>query len=188
MKALAIEDLDFTDSTTRESYGGRKRVRRLLSGFPTSRLRSRLLAMAAEVGVAVIAVDPAYTSRCGAEHWQVPTSTSDHKTTRHEAAAIAIGRRALGHGIRRRKAPPRQHQWDVAGHRTLHAGSRAVDAREPATPDPEHGHRSEPPARATYAGDQATQHRSGSSGDQSLALFAAQERFDPLFALSRRPC
>ncbi|MDT0466207.1 transposase, partial [Streptomyces sp. DSM 41699] len=33
-----------------------------------------------------------------------------------------IGRRALGHPIRRRTAPPPQHQSDAAGHRTAQAG------------------------------------------------------------------
>ena len=66
-KAIAVEDLDFTDSKTREQHGRRKRFRQLVSGLPTSRLRTRLLAMTADVGIALIAVDPAYTSRWGAQ-------------------------------------------------------------------------------------------------------------------------
>jgi IS605 OrfB family transposase len=84
VKAVAVEDLDFADSKTREKHGHRKRFRQLLSGMPTSKLRARLASMAAEAGIAVIAVDPAYTSRWGAQHWQKPTTTPTHKTTRQQ--------------------------------------------------------------------------------------------------------
>lgn len=136
---VAVEDLDFTGSKTRERYGRRKHFRRLVSGMPTGRLRARLLSMSTEAGIAVIAVDPAYTSRWGAEHWQQPTSTPTHMTTRHEAAAIAIGRRALGHEIRQRATPPQQRQTDAARHRTAQTESDAESARYPTSPDPDHG-------------------------------------------------
>ncbi|MBV6700657.1 IS200/IS605 family accessory protein TnpB-related protein [Kitasatospora aureofaciens] len=121
-RAIAVEDLDFTDSKTREKHGRRKRLRQLISGIPTGRLRSRLLAMCAEYGLSVIAVDPAYTSLWGDRHWRKPLTTKTRATSRHQAAAVAIGRRALGHPIRRRTAPPRAHQSDVHGHRTAQAG------------------------------------------------------------------
>ncbi|WP_149830731.1 transposase, partial [Streptomyces tailanensis] len=57
--AIAVEDLDFQAEKTREKHGRRKRFRNLISGLPTSRLRARLLSMAAELGIPVIAVDPA---------------------------------------------------------------------------------------------------------------------------------
>ncbi|WP_344240231.1 IS200/IS605 family accessory protein TnpB-related protein [Actinocorallia libanotica] len=120
-KAIAVEDLDFTDSTTREKHGRNRRFRQVISGIPTSRLKARLVSMAAEHGIALVAVDPAYTSRWGAQHWQQPTSTTRRKTSRHEAASIVIGRRALGLGARRRTAPPPHHQSDGAGHRTIQA-------------------------------------------------------------------
>ncbi len=63
--------------------------------MPVARLRARLVSMAAELGITVV-VDPAYTSRRGAEHWQKPLSSKNRKTTRHDAAGVAIGRRALG--------------------------------------------------------------------------------------------
>lgn len=66
MQAIAIEDLDFADSKTREQHGRRKRFRKLLSGVPTGKLRTRLLSMCAEAQLGVIAVDPAYTSLWGA--------------------------------------------------------------------------------------------------------------------------
>ena len=121
VRAIAIEDLDFTDSKTREKHGRKKRFRQLISGIPTGKLRARLLAMCAEHDIAVIAVDPAYTSMWGAQHWQKPLTTSRRPVTRHQAAGVAIGRRALGHPIRRRTAPPHRDQSDHGGHRTAQA-------------------------------------------------------------------
>ncbi|MFD4722499.1 IS200/IS605 family accessory protein TnpB-related protein, partial [Streptomyces sp. NPDC058423] len=66
--------------------------------------------------------DPAYTSRWGAEHWQKPLNSKNRKTTRHDAAGLAIGRRALGHRVRRRTAPPPHDQSDRVGHRAAQAG------------------------------------------------------------------
>ncbi|CCK24524.1 hypothetical protein BN159_0145 [Streptomyces davaonensis JCM 4913] len=124
VQAIAIEDLDFTDSTTREKHGRNKKFRQLVSGIPTGRLRARLLSMCAEAGISVIAVDPAYTSMWGAQHWQKPLTSKNRKTSRHAAASVAIGRRALGHAIRRRTTPPPAHQSDVQGHRTAQARPR----------------------------------------------------------------
>ncbi|WP_240797774.1 transposase [Streptomyces sp. F001] len=130
--AIAVEDLDCTAETTREKHGRRKRFRNLISGMPVSKLRARLASMAAELGIPIVAVDPAYTSKWGAQHWQKPLTTKTRKTTRHEAAAVAIGRRALGHPIRLgvpprllrhwgRTAPPHDDQSDRRGHRTIQA-------------------------------------------------------------------
>ncbi|MFH8976398.1 IS200/IS605 family accessory protein TnpB-related protein [Streptomyces sp. NPDC017890] len=121
VKAIAVEDLDFTAETTREKHGGRKQFRQLISGMPTGRLRTRLTSMADQTGITVIAVDPAYTSKWGAQHWQKPLTSQTRKTTRHDAASIAIGRRAQGYPVRRRTAPPRTHQSDGCGHRTVQA-------------------------------------------------------------------
>ncbi|NVI91216.1 transposase, partial [Actinomadura sp. BRA 177] len=119
--AIAVEDLDFEKEKTREKHGRRKRFRQLISGMPTGRLRARLTSMADATGIAIIAVDPAYTSKWGAQHWQKPLTTANRKTTRHDAASIAIGRRAQGHPIRRRTAPPSAHRSDGQGHRTVQA-------------------------------------------------------------------
>ncbi|MGA5136061.1 IS200/IS605 family element transposase accessory protein TnpB [Streptomyces azureus] len=136
--AVAVEDLDFAGEKTREKHGGRKRFRKLISGLPTARLRARLVGMAAELGIPVVAVDPAYTSKWGAQHWHKPLTSINRATTRHDAAAVAIGRRTLGHPIRRRTAPPLQHQSDAAGHRTVQAGhgSRAREETRPRIPGP----------------------------------------------------
>ncbi|MEU1600167.1 IS200/IS605 family accessory protein TnpB-related protein [Streptomyces sp. NPDC005708] len=120
--SIAIEDLDFGAEKTRERHGRQKRFRQVISGMPVSKLRARLVSMAAELGITIIAVDPAYTSRWGAQHWQKPLTHTTRKTTRHDAASIAIGRRALGHRIRRRTAPPPHDQSDRVGHRTAQAG------------------------------------------------------------------
>ncbi|MFE6802780.1 IS200/IS605 family accessory protein TnpB-related protein [Streptomyces sp. NPDC057681] len=164
--AIAIEDLDFTDGKSREKHGRNKRFRRLISRFPTAKLKARLVSMAAELDIAVVAVDPAYTSRWGAQHWQQPLITPTRKTTRHDAASIAIGRRALGHPIRRRTAPPPTHQSDGYGHRTVQAGpdTRQREEPRPHTPGPRTS--CVPPDSGTKAGDQNTQHRSGRSAEQ----------------------
>ncbi|MEU0068049.1 IS200/IS605 family accessory protein TnpB-related protein [Streptomyces sp. NPDC006332] len=136
--AIAIEDLDFAAEKTREKHGRRKKFRNLISGMPVSRLRARLVSMAAELGITIIAVDPAYTSRWGAQHWQKPLTSKNRKITRHDAAAVAIGRRALGHPIRRRTAPPPAHRSDEQGHRTVQArpGTPRCEGPRPRIPGP----------------------------------------------------
>ncbi|GGW01955.1 transposase [Streptomyces narbonensis] len=120
--AIAIEDLDFAAEKTREKHGRKKRFRQLISGIPTGKLKARLVSMAAEHGLSIVAVDPAYTSMWGDEHWRKPLTSNKRKMSRHDAASIAIGRRALGHPIRRRTAPPLQHRSDAVVHRTAQAG------------------------------------------------------------------
>ncbi|WP_322620222.1 transposase [Streptomyces acidicola] len=147
--AIAVEDLDFTTEKTREKHGRRKKFRRLISGMPTSKLRSRLVSMAAELGVPLVAVDPAYTSRWGAQHGKNPLTSTNRKPTRHDAASIAIGRRALGYPIRLgapprplrhwgRTAPPHDDRSDRRGHRTVQArtGSQGREETRPRIPGP----------------------------------------------------
>lgn len=167
-QAIAIEDLDFTDSKTREKHGRKKSLRQLISGIPTGKLRARLLSMCAERGLGVIAVDPAYTSMWGAQHWQKPLTTPHRKTSRHAAASVAIGRRSLGHPIRRRTAPPRQHQSDARGHRTAQArpGDRGREGNRPRVPGPRT--RSDGAERGRNAVDQNAQDRSGRSAERGF--------------------
>ncbi|MCT9144081.1 transposase [Streptomyces violarus] len=159
--AIAIEDLDFQADKTREKHGRRKLFRNLISSMPVARLRARLVSMAAELGITIIAVDPAYTSRWGAQHWQKPLTNNNRTTTRHDAAAVAIGRRALGHPIRRRTAPPPAHRSDEQGHRTVQAapGAQGREGPRPRIPGPRT--RSVRAGCGANAGDQDTQHRSG---------------------------
>ncbi|MER5218985.1 IS200/IS605 family accessory protein TnpB-related protein [Streptomyces flaveus] len=174
--AIALEDLDFVAEKGREKHGRNKRFRRLISRFPTARLKARLVSMAAEQDVAVVAVDPAYTSKWGAQHWQKPLTTPRRKISRHDAASIAVGRRALGHPIRLgapprplrhwgRTAPPPAHQSDVPGHRTVQARPEARRREEP-RPHPL-GPRTgcAPPGGGAKAGDQCAQHRSGHAAE-----------------------
>ncbi|MBU8820447.1 transposase [Mycolicibacterium goodii] len=121
--AVVVENLDFADAraTGRETLGrGKrgKRLRRIVAGIPTAKFRTRLTGMAARRGIAVIGVDPAYTSTWGRQHWQKPlqqqTSEPDVVTVHHGAAA-AIGTRGLGQPIRRRPAGPRTQQRMRAG-------------------------------------------------------------------------
>ncbi|MEU1229486.1 IS200/IS605 family accessory protein TnpB-related protein [Streptomyces sp. NPDC005828] len=127
--AIAIEDLDFTAEKTREKHGRKRRFRQLVSGIPTGKLKARLVSMAAAASLAIVAVDPAYTSMWGDQHWRKPLATPRRKMSRHDAASIAIGRRALGHPIRRRAAPPHDDQSDRRGHRTVRA-DRGIRERE----------------------------------------------------------
>jgi transposase len=147
--AVVIENLDFADTraTGRETMGrGKrgKRFRRTVAGIPTARFRNRLMAMASRRGIAIIAVDAAYTSKWGAQHWAKPLQQqTSHPVTGHHGAATAIGRRGLGLKIRRRPAGPRNGQRTVAG-------------TPPARPDrqPDHGGRhgsSGPPQRTRCA-------------------------------------
>ncbi|TKJ17967.1 hypothetical protein A6V29_01100 [Blastococcus sp. CCUG 61487] len=147
--AIAVEELGFTDDTTREKHGRNRRFRRLLSGFPTLAFRTRLAAMAATAGIAVISVDPRYTSRIGGRDWQRvlaggPTANSiKTNVTRHEGAAVAIGRRALAHGLtagprgpERRSAPHQRRRPDTrpAGRGDGRTSSPAAAVRAPGTP------------------------------------------------------
>ncbi|MEV4577877.1 hypothetical protein AB0K16_31995 [Nonomuraea jabiensis] len=161
----AIEDLDFAADKTRERHGHRKRFRQVISGMPTGRLRTRLASMADQTGIAIIAADPAYTSKWGAQHWQAPLASKTRTTSRHDAAAVAIGRRAQGHPIRRRTAPPPAHRSDAQGHRTIQAGpeARGREGPRPRIPGPQT--RSVPPGRGANAGDQNAQHRSERSAE-----------------------
>ncbi|WP_328499766.1 transposase [Streptomyces sp. NBC_00457] len=159
--AIAIEDLDFATEKGREKHGRNKRFRRLLSRLPTARLKARLISMAAEQDIAVVAVDPAYTSRWGAQHWQKPLTTPTRQISRHDAASIAVGRRALGHPIRRRTAPPHPDRSDRGGHRTVQARpeTRRREEPRPHLPGPPTG--CAPPGGGAKAGNQGAQHRSG---------------------------
>ncbi|GAV43660.1 IS200/IS605 family element transposase accessory protein TnpB [Streptomyces acidiscabies] len=145
VKAIAVEDLDFTAEKTREKHGRRKRFKQIVSGMPTGKLRARLTSMADATGIAIIAVDPAYTSMWGAQYWKKPLTTKNRQTTRHDAASIAIGRRAQGHPIRRRTAPPRDDRSDRRGHRTVQARPETLGREGPRPRVPGPRTRCEPP-------------------------------------------
>jgi IS605 OrfB family transposase len=183
-RAIVIEDLDFADARdqgrerhgNRPSHGARgRRYRALVSGLPTGRFRDRLVQMAANAGLAVIAVDPAYTSRWGAEHWLGPLRerVSPVLASGHHAAAVVIGRRALGYRARRRagvtgggqrtsrrRAAPRA----PAATRTTRDGRPRQAHRQP------HPRRKTATATRTRPPDQAAQDRPGPPTSQDYLL------------------
>ncbi|WP_344406723.1 hypothetical protein [Streptomyces longisporus] len=111
---------------------------------------------------------------------QKPLTTKIRKTTRHDAAAVAIGRRALGHSIRRRTAPPRTHQSDGYGYRTVQAGPDTPEREGPRPRLPGPRTRFVPSGRGVKAGDQRAQHRSGhaaghASWEQDVLPLGLQE-------------
>ncbi|GAA2903993.1 hypothetical protein GCM10011428_17440 [Streptomyces violaceus] len=190
--SIAIEDLDFQAEKTREKHGRRKRFRKLISGMPVSKLRAWLVSMAAELGITIVAVDPAYTSKWGAQHWKKPLTSNRRATTRHDAASVAIGRRALGYPVRRRTAPPPAHRSDEQGHRTAQAGpgARGREESRPRIPGPRT--RSDGAGSGAKAGDQDAQHRSERPAEHELwqqnsLQLSLQERYGSMGAEPYRP-
>ena len=121
--AIAVEDLNFADARTigREILGrGRrgKRFRKTVAGIPTAVFRGRLTAQIRLHGIALWAVNPAYTSAWGDQRWRRPYEN----VTRHEAAATVIGRRAQGFKARRREGATRARPEDRAVRATNQAG------------------------------------------------------------------
>jgi hypothetical protein len=111
--SVAVEDLDFADARTmgRETMGRGsrgKRFRKTVAGIPTAVFRNRLTAQAHRHDIRLYAVNPAYTSVWGDQHWRTPYEN----VTRHEAAATVIGRRAQGFKARRRKGVTRTRPED----------------------------------------------------------------------------
>lgn len=111
-RAIVIENLDFAKSRKegREEQGRRpsrgrrgRSFRRLVADLPTAKFRDRLVQMATNKNLPVIAVDPAYSSKWGAEHWLGALKEISPKSSGHHAAALVIGRRGLGHRARRRE-------------------------------------------------------------------------------------
>jgi predicted transcriptional regulator len=152
LDSIAVEDLDFADARTigRETMGrgGRgKRFRKTVAGLPTAVFRNRLSAQAHRHGIRLYAVNPAYSSAWGDQHWRTPY---EH-VTRHEAAATVIGRRAQGFTARRRKGVTRTRPED-----------RAVRATHQAAPEHQ---------RAT-----SSRHRPGTRGTESRAPDRARTR------------
>jgi hypothetical protein len=140
--SITVENLDFTDARRvgRETLGrGKrgKRFRRTVSGMPTRRFRALLVAMAANAGLWVIAVDPGWTSKWGQQYWKESLNSSTKSSiivTRHHAAAVVIGRRGLGLGARRRPGVTRPHQRMGRGELPARLGRRALGCEGPGPP------------------------------------------------------
>lgn len=180
--ALAVENLNFADAraTGRESMGrGRrgKKFRATVAGLPTAQFRDRLAAMAYQAGLWIVAVDPAYTSRWGAQHWLRPLqqqTQQDHHASApsvsgHHAAAVAIGRRAHTLTVRRKRNGPRHGQRTMPGQPPVSITGTRASPRPGERPVP-------PPTRSRLPGPTGTTPRqprtpfAGQTGQGSLLL------------------
>jgi hypothetical protein len=194
-RSLTVENLDFADARTtgRETLGrGRrgKAFRRIVAGMPTRRFRDLLAGMAANQGLWIIAVDPAWTSVWGGRYWQQPLNKSTKqpvRVSRHHTAALVIGRRGLGHRARRRgwcgPTPPADGQGraaDSAGQpTTLDAATSAPEVvPEPTT----HGSGGPGGQRAGPRACKTPLPERGAAGDE-----AAQDRSVPPEAVDYHP-
>lgn len=157
--SITIENLGFDDAraTGRETMGrGQrgKRFRRTVADLPTGQFRRRLASMTAETGIAVIAVDPAYTSRW-AGHWLPnlhqpgPAPKNPGPVTRHHAAAIVIGRRGKHQPARRRTAGLRAPRRTCPDPPAAPSAARTRSAcPAPPSPPPPHPKDAIPPGPA----------------------------------------
>jgi IS605 OrfB family transposase len=196
-QAVVVEDVDFADardqgrerSGRRPQRGGRGRAfRRQVAAIPTGRFRHRLVEMATNTGLTVVAVDPAYTSRWGAQHWlRTLQQQFPPDVTGHHAAAVIIGRRGLGQRARRRErcdpTPPEDGErraTNLAVRPTpAAAGLSSQHPRNPGNrkaPGQPHPRQRTRPADRSPPGDQATQDRSESPTKQDSPLPSDQER------------
>jgi hypothetical protein len=131
---------------------------------------TRLPHWAQACGVNAIAVDPAYTSKWGAEHWQQPLDGPTRKTTRHDAASIVIGRRAQGHKARRRTPPPPPDRSDRVRHRSAQARPDVPGREEPRRRIPGPRTRGPSPDSGPKAGNQCAQHRPGHTTEHAQLM------------------
>ena len=181
-QALVIEDLDFLEhrEAGREQGGRRpargkrgRGFRRMVAGIPTARFRERLVQMATNRRLFVVAVDPAYTTKWGTDHWLGALLQISPAASGHHAAALVVGRRGLGHRARRREGcastPPEdgeERATNSAGQRTRPTRKAAI--RKAKGPSPEvsskwrqpRRHKT-PPAERDPVVDQVAQDRSG---------------------------
>jgi hypothetical protein len=178
-RSVVVENLDFADARQvgRETMGrgkGGKRFRRTVGGIPTRQLRELLVGMAANAGLWVVAVDPGWTSAWGGRYWQAALDQQTGPSvavSRHQAAAVVIGRRGLGYRARRRGGCARRRPEDRQ-RRAADSAGRAVTTGMVVVPEPTQeaggpgGQRAGPHARKTRlpkrstSGDQAAQDRS----------------------------
>ena len=80
--SVTIEDLNFGAAVSRDNPNvprGRRgrQLRHTVAGIPTARLRDRLTQMAANVGMWVVAVDPAYNTSQWGRETAAPTRPAD---------------------------------------------------------------------------------------------------------------
>ena len=120
---IAIEKLNFADLHTRQKgrrgKAGRA-TRRKVCGIPTAKFTHTIASAAYRHDMAVIAVDPAYTSIWGTRWWKKPLDRScRQRGDRHQAAAVVIGRRSQGHSAKRRSSQSPRRPEDRHGKATV---------------------------------------------------------------------
>jgi hypothetical protein len=199
--AMVIENLDFEQhraegrdhAGNRPARGQRGRsYRRAVAGIPTARFRDRLVQMCHNAGLAIVVVDPAYTTRWAAQHWLAPLRACHPQTSGHYAAAVVIGRRGLGHRARRRVTRNPPVPAEAARSTETRPGTTPTSRPAPRKPATHRDIRQPirrktgPPQRAP-AGNQAAQDRSGPPADQDTLLPAHEERSDPPGCAPRAP-
>jgi hypothetical protein len=174
--AVGIENLDFADvrQAGRETLGRARRgrrFRRVVAGIPTRQFRDRLVQMAANRGLAVVAMDPGWTSKWGGQHWQRPLQARypNRTITRHHAACVVLGRRALGLKARRRPGVPAPHQRMEAA--PIGAG---VESYRPGRVHTRVRAGHDPPA--TRPGGSLELRKTGSGDRTQVAVQVAQDR------------
>jgi hypothetical protein len=184
-RALVIEDLNFAEARaegreragSRPSRGRRGRdFRRAVSGIPTGKLRDRVVQMAANAGLRVIVVDPAYLplgSRALAAALAGAPPRGD-RSPRGSAGDRATRARVPGQAPRDRD-PHRPGGGGTAspGAAPDHPGApdRTQETAAPPGPRLPPGTKTGQPHRTT-AGNQATQERSGPPPRQDHVLLA----------------
>ena len=150
-ETLDMEYLDFADSrsTGRETMGSGakgKAFRRAVSNIPHAKIARQTASMARRAGLAVIASDPAYTSKWGAEHWLAPIrqTRKGAAATGHHAAGCVISRRSHGYKARRKAGAAAADQRNRSGEHSPSRPSRvpaAGGAISPAAGPCDPGHR-----------------------------------------------
>jgi hypothetical protein len=107
----------------------------VVAGIPTGRFRDRLTQMCANQGLWVVAVDPAYTSQWGREHWLAPMQETGTTTvTVHQAAAVVSDDARLGIGPGGGQVWPSLTGGWVLGRATGQAGHDPGPAEDPTRP------------------------------------------------------
>ncbi|MGG2089717.1 IS200/IS605 family accessory protein TnpB-related protein [Priestia aryabhattai] len=90
-KPIVLEDIDTTLSKTGDAYGNKK-ANRLKSIFAYRKMAQAIKSRAQKMGVAVMVVNPAYTSITGKLKYMRKFGISIH-----QAASYTIGRKGLGY-------------------------------------------------------------------------------------------
>jgi hypothetical protein len=183
-RAVVIENLGFDQARAegRERTGNRpsrgrrgRNFRRTVAGIPTARFRDRLTQMTANAGLSVLVVDPAYSSRWGAQHWLAPLREHHSELTGHHAAALVLGRRGLGHRARTRATGNHTAPADAmrpAQARTRKPPPAKTAPRKPAAPRGQRqpqGDKTGRPHRTT-AGNQAPEDRSRAPAEPIVTI------------------